>query len=399
MMKMAKLSAMALALAVSCGVASGENPRILNKLPTDAPLVNAESWYSIKAQGEASNKVIEVYIYGDIGFWGVTSGDFISDLKEVDDGVSKVVVHFDTIGGDLFDGIAIHNCLRALGDRCLARIDGACFSAGSVAACGAHRIEMADNAMFMIHNPWTFVAGDSDALRNMADMMDKALDAIVASYMHRQLKVDETELRRMINDETWMTAQEALTHGFVDEVFGGGEPKVNNAPLGKILNRYRNTPQSARELLASTQPEPEPQPDPQPEPAPSPEPEPEPDPDPVELAAKLTSECASAGIANYAPVLINRSGLKSEAAVMAAVKQAKDVHDLCVLAKAPGDAEQMIKDGITPDQARAKLFDKMLQASSQVELDNLPPDPVHLQASTPSVTPGDVYASRKPKAS
>ncbi|MEI1264728.1 head maturation protease, ClpP-related, partial [Pseudomonas aeruginosa] len=106
--------------------------------------------------------------------WGITSADFIRDLKAVDDGASPVLVHFDTIGGDLFDGIAIHNALRALGERCTARIDGACFSAGSVAACGAHRVEMADNALFMIHNPWTLAAGDSEDLRKVADMMDQA---------------------------------------------------------------------------------------------------------------------------------------------------------------------------------------------------------------------------------
>ncbi|MDF5999586.1 ATP-dependent Clp protease proteolytic subunit [Pseudomonas aeruginosa] len=86
-----------------------------------------------------ARRLIEIYIYGEIGFWGITSADFIRDLKAVDDGTSPVLVHFDTIGGDLFDGIAIHNALRALGERCTARIDGACFSAGSVAACGAHR--------------------------------------------------------------------------------------------------------------------------------------------------------------------------------------------------------------------------------------------------------------------
>ena len=56
--------------------------------------------------------------------------DWDYDLQAQDDGVSKVLVHFDTIGGDLFDGIAIHNTLRALGERCTGRIDGACFSAG-----------------------------------------------------------------------------------------------------------------------------------------------------------------------------------------------------------------------------------------------------------------------------
>ncbi|HCT6682800.1 TPA: Clp protease ClpP, partial [Pseudomonas aeruginosa] len=114
------------------GVGTLADPRIQNKAQ-GAPDLQAEHWYSVKAlsaEGTGSAASIEIYIYGEIGFWGITSADFIRDLKAVDDGTSPVLVHFDTIGGDLFDGIAIHNALRALGERCTARIDGACFSAG-----------------------------------------------------------------------------------------------------------------------------------------------------------------------------------------------------------------------------------------------------------------------------
>ncbi|MDY1085668.1 Clp protease ClpP, partial [Pseudomonas aeruginosa] len=87
-----------------------------------------------------------------------------------------------------------------------------------------HRVEMADNALFMIHNPWTLAAGDSEDLRKVADMMDQAFEGIVASYQHRPLNVDDAELRRMIDDETWLTAPEAKDKGFVDEVLGAAEP-------------------------------------------------------------------------------------------------------------------------------------------------------------------------------
>ncbi len=387
-----------LALAVmlgGLGIDAFAQPRMLNL--EGAPDLNAEHWYSIQAAGEESGKLIEVYIYGEIGFWGVTSGDFIRDLKEVDDGVSQVLVHFDTVGGDLFDGIAIHNTLRALGERCIGQIDGACFSAGSVAVCGAHKVRMADNAMFMIHNPWTWMAGDSDELRKMADMMDKAFEGIVASYQHRALNIDDAELRRMINDTTWLTANEAKAHGFVDEVFGEVEPLVNNAALGKILNRYRNVPEAALRLVGEVEPSPAPEPVPTPEPTPDPVPA---SPEAAELAAKLAADCAQAGLSNCVSYLIKASALASGEVVQAHFKRAQDVRAACLVAKRPDDAQALIEAGLTGEQAKAKLFEKLAAESSQVEISNVPPvdDGPQATAHQPPA-PGEVYARRRKQAS
>lgn len=376
------------------GVCTLANPRIMNKAGA-ATQLQAEHWYSIRAVGEAEQKAIEIYVYGEIGYWGITSGDFIRDFKASDDGTSPVYVYFDTIGGDLFDGIAIHNSLNALGERCTARIVGACFSAGSVAACGAHRVEMADNALFMIHNPWTFMAGGSEELRKMADMMDKALEGIVASYQRRPLTVDDAELRRLINEETWLTPPEALAMGFVDVVLAGSLPKVDNSAHGKILNRYRNTPQAALDLVATVEPEPEPAADPEPATAPEPD-----QPDATALATELAAACAEQGMGNLVGALIKASGLKSREAIQAQVARAKAIRELCNLAKLPDEAEQLITDGVEPEAAKARLYDKVVAASGQVQISNHPPlDDSPTLAQSKAADPGAIYASRKSRAS
>ncbi|QIE84965.1 head maturation protease, ClpP-related [Pseudomonas nitroreducens] len=396
MMKRRHLT-LALAVALgSLGVCTAAQPVIMNKAQ-GAPDLQAEHWYSVKALGEseAAGKSIEIYIYGEIGFWGITSADFIRDLKAVDDGTSPVLVHFDTIGGDLFDGIAIHNALRGLGERCTARIDGACFSAGSVAACGAHRVEMADNALFMIHNPWTFAAGDSEDLRKVADMMDQAFEGIVASYQHRALNVDDAELRRMINDETWLTAPEAKEKGFVDEVLGAAEPVGINASLGKVLNRYLNTPDAARKLLAAEKPKPAPKNEPDDNPN-----DPPAGPETAELAAELATECASAGLSDSMPYLIKACGLTDRPSMQAVVARAKEVKAVCVLAKFPDEAKALIEQGLDGNGARLKLYDKVAARSSQVEIDNKSQvDDEPMPTSNKTLNPRDVYASRRQSAS
>ncbi|MDH1055300.1 head maturation protease, ClpP-related [Aquipseudomonas alcaligenes] len=387
--------ALALSIALaSPGFAFSGPPRIFNKA-AGTPELQAEHWYSIRDIGEGDAKVIEVFIYGEIGYWGVTSGDFIRDLQAQDDGVSKVLVHFDTIGGDLFDGIAIHNTLRALGERCTGRIDGACFSAGSVAVCGAHRIEMADNALMMIHNPWTWMAGGSEELRKMADMMDKAREGIIASYQHRELTVDEAELSRMIDEETWLTPAEAKAFGFVDEILGAGQPLARNAAMGKILNRYRNVPEAARQLVAEVEPDPAPTPDPEPEPAPEPQ-----SPEAAGLAAQLAVDCTAAGLSACLPALIKSSGLKSAEAVQAELTRAKAIHAVCVVAKLPDEAPGLIAAGASPDEARLKLWDKLASNSGAVEISSLPPlDDLPQNSAYQPPVPSDVYARRRNQAS
>src|SRR5690606_3032944 len=111
-------------------------PRIQNLGPSEE---QREHWYSVRASGEGSERVIEAMVYGEIGYWGITAEQFVRDLKELDDGVSRVVVSFATIGGDLMDGIAIHNALTDLGGRGAGRSVRACYSAGPVAGRGARR--------------------------------------------------------------------------------------------------------------------------------------------------------------------------------------------------------------------------------------------------------------------
>lgn len=359
-----------------------QHPRILNRAP-GAQASADQHWYRIQAAGEGEQRRIEIEIYGDIGLWGITAADFVRDLKAQDDGVSPVTVAINSPGGDLFDGIAIHNALQRLGERVTARIDGACYSSASVVASGASRVTMADNALFMIHNPWTYAAGDSEELRKVADIMDQALEGIVASYQHRPLTIDDAELRRLIAAETWLTAVEAQTMGFVDEVTAGSGIK---ASLGhnRILNRYQHAPQ---QLLAQQDEPPTPEPDPAPESDPAPQPE------ASALAAELAAGCQQAGLADLTEVLIKASGLKSRAAVQAELARAKAVRELCIAARLPGEAKTLISAGLDADGARATLFDKLV-GSGFGEIDNTPPATELPPTGVKAVDPGAIYARR-----
>jgi ATP-dependent protease ClpP protease subunit len=126
------------------------------------------SWYAVVAK---SADEAEVMIYDEIGMFGVSAKQFVTDVKGID--AKRITVALNTPGGDVFDGIAIYNALRQHDATINVRIDGLAASCGSLIAMAGDTIEMAANAYLMIHNPWTFAVGDAADMRKQADVLDK----------------------------------------------------------------------------------------------------------------------------------------------------------------------------------------------------------------------------------
>ncbi len=335
-------------------------PRIYDKAGKQVKVAD-KSWYTFQASGEAEQQTIEVFVYGEIGTWGVSANQFVQDLRAMDDGVSPVVVAFNSIGGDLFDGLAIHNALSRLGERCTGRIDALAASAASVAVCGAHRVVIAANAMLMIHNPYTFTGGDAEDFRRVADVLDQTLEAIIAAYKSKAPDIDEAELRRMVNAETWLTANEAVALGLADEVGDGLKVKACLGQ-GSVLQRFQNAP---AELLAQLDEEPEVEPTDPVNPA-----DPAPVLDAVGLALMVTKGCAAAGISNLVDPILASTKLESEAVVTAALTKAKALHGLCVAARLPELTGEFLAAGLDEAAVRARLFDKLVSSGGGFEINN-----------------------------
>lgn len=373
-------------------------PRIFAKAPEPMPKAR---WYSIKAlTRDGGGKEIEVLIYDEIGLWGVNAGQFIKDFKTVDDGESPVTVAINSPGGDVFDGFALNGWVQRLGERCTARIDGMAASAASVIAVGAHRVIIGQSAMMMIHNPWTVTYGGADDLRKTADMMDKARDGILAAYRRKAPSIEDAELLRMLDEETWLTAEEAVALGLADVVGETVEMKACRGATG-VLGRFKHPPQALLESEAepaggetegqgskaeSTETEAS---DPAPDPAKA----------AAQAAARITQACLKAGIPEIAEVLIMNTPLTDEVAVTAEVERVQAIRDLCLTAKLPELAIDYVKAGLSADSVRARLFDKIVQAGGK-EIDNKEPaegeKPSKAKAKAPN--PSAIYAARKAKA-
>lgn len=170
------------------------------------------NWYSIKA---LASDAAEIAIYDEIGMWGITAKDFIADLKKID--ATKLNLSINSPGGSVFDGFAIFNALKASGKDITVTVVGIAASMASVIAMAGKKIKMPKNAMMMVHNAISGVYGDAENMREVADVLDKIDNSIVATYVARTGKSEE-EVRALMADDTYMTAEEAVSIGFADEL-------------------------------------------------------------------------------------------------------------------------------------------------------------------------------------
>lgn len=170
-------------------------------------------WYEMKA---LANGATEIYVFDEIGYWGVTAKDFARDLKEVKPNGS-IDLHINSPGGSVTDGIAIFNLLKNHSATVNVVIDGLAASMASVIAMAGDTITMPENALMMIHNPWGGAMGDAEELRKTADVLDKMKSALISAYVNKTGK-DTAEISALMDSETWMTGAEAVEMGFATQV-------------------------------------------------------------------------------------------------------------------------------------------------------------------------------------
>lgn len=175
-------------------------------------------------KNEAGNEPVELMIYGQIAdqSW---YGDETSPKQFADDinacGGKDILLRINSPGGDIFAAQAICNVLKAYKGKVIAHIDGLCASAATVVACGADTVIMPRNALYMIHNPMAVIFDqlDAKALTQMAATMDKVKETIVNVYAAKAgEKSNAEEIKTLMDEETWMSADDALDKGFVDEI-------------------------------------------------------------------------------------------------------------------------------------------------------------------------------------
>jgi len=215
-------------------------------------------------KNEADSETADLLLYGPISdstWWGdeVTPTQFANDLAAI--GGKNVNVRINSPGGDVFAAHAIFSQLVNYAGDITIHVDGLAASAATIIMM-AGKVIMPTNSMVMIHNPAMGLMGYYDAVQmvKMAADLETVKKSIIAAYKNK-CNLDDKKMSKLMDDETWMTAETAKEYGFADEVTGLSDT-VNMAMDGSCfivnsikhkLSNLKNTAQ-LRNLVNKNQP-------------------------------------------------------------------------------------------------------------------------------------------------
>ena len=180
--------------------------------PATAPPKAGQDWWKLTNLG---GNAADLWIYDEIGAWGVTAQDMVSQLSSLN--VAEITVHLNSPGGDVFDGIAIMNALRDHPANVVVKVDALAASIASVIAQAGNKVIMGRNSMMMIHNASGFAMGEAEDLRKMADLLEQTTTNIASIYAERAGGT-AAEWLAVMADEKWYDAEDAVKAGLADEV-------------------------------------------------------------------------------------------------------------------------------------------------------------------------------------
>ena len=202
-------------------------------------------WNLVKNDEEKSAELI---LYGSIGsdeYWDdISDKAFKQDIENLGD-VENIILHINSPGGSVFSAVAIANTLKNHKAKITANIDGLAASAATIITSACDTVKMPKNALFMVHNPITFAYGNNQDMQKTLEMLNKVKNSIIETYLNKA-KTDKETLSELMDNETWMSAEEAKEYGFIDEILDENVEKevienkliINNMAFD--ISRFKN---------------------------------------------------------------------------------------------------------------------------------------------------------------
>lgn len=211
--------------------------------------------YQIHNSGETEINLIEEI--GENWYGGGMGKMQFADLIK-GAGNNPIKLKISSPGGDCDTAFAMYDMLKAHKGAVTATLSGVVASAATIVACGADKVEMSDNSLYMIHNPWSVAIGDADEMRKTADLNDKVKNIIVGVYQKqcnsngKNLKA--SQLSKLMDEETWMDLDEAMSYGFVHAKVSDAPKTKNCIDLAALHARgFLNIPQDKIKLINNNQ--------------------------------------------------------------------------------------------------------------------------------------------------
>ncbi len=198
----------------------------------------------------AQPNAVDMFIYGDVegdgyDWWTeetieseTSANHFRNELAKFPD-AQQINIYINSYGGSVFEGTAIYNQLKRHPAQKVVYVDGFACSVAATIAMAGDKIVMPHNAMMMIHNAWTIAAGNSADLRKAADDLEAINKGNRQAYLQKAgEKITEEQLIKLLDAETWLTAEDCIKYGLADE-YAEQDADMENAQ--KLLQKVNRT--------------------------------------------------------------------------------------------------------------------------------------------------------------
>lgn len=193
-----------------------------------------------------------LYFYGDIvsATWESSwyeedkcpqdIADFLNQL----DGYEEINIYFNSGGGDVFAGLAIHNQLKRYNGHKTGYVDGMAASIASVIMFACDELHFATGAQAMIHKPLCMAWGNADDFEETIERLNLCEDSILDIYMeHTKEGVTREKIKTLMETETWLNA-EKMEEYFEVEI---EEKAAVAACMSDYFDKYGNIPEEMRQ--------------------------------------------------------------------------------------------------------------------------------------------------------
>lgn len=189
---------------------SGQKQRLFARVPG--------AGLDVQAFGNATT----IEIYDEIGAYGISAKGFGEKLKAAS---GDLTIKINSPGGDVFDGIAIHNDIVSYRGRVTTQIVGLAASAASIIAMAGDEIQIGTNAFIMAHNSWGLTIGNQHDHTETASLLAQIDQALAETYA-RRTGTAVADIVSMMDAETWFAGADAVANGFADKLIGATEAKA-----------------------------------------------------------------------------------------------------------------------------------------------------------------------------
>lgn len=162
----------------------------------------------------------DAQIYRWFGYSAVSPSDIRKALKENPPN-DDFILEINSGGGSVYAGFEMYSVLKSASVPVIAEVQSLAGSAASVVMVAGDFVTASPVGQIMIHLPSTITKGNQMQHMQNTQMLEVITNSIISAYESKcEGKISHSELRKMMDNETFLTADEALKYGFIDKIMG-----------------------------------------------------------------------------------------------------------------------------------------------------------------------------------